>query len=310
MKYFVGVTDKAWFSFLAARRAPEVNFWRPGGASTFRAVSHGSPFLFKLHAPDNFIVGGGFFVKYDALPLSLAWEAFGENNGASDIDTLSASIRGYRKDGAIDPVIGCVVLAEPFFFERADWIPIPADWAPNIVQGKTYDTAESTGAALWREVSDRLLAQNADLGADLLKDAAMNSEANFGGLYLARARLGQGAFRVLVTSAYSRRCAVSGERVLPALEAAHIKPHSKSGPNRVTNGLLLRSDIHRLFDRGYVTVLPDLMVEVSPAIREEFENGREYYAFRGHSLVQVPQSGVDRPSGEYLEWHNANVFMA
>jgi len=126
---------------------------------------------------------------------------------------------------------------------------------------------------------------------------------------MARARLGQGAFRLLVTSAYSRRCAVSGERVLPALEAAHIKPHAKSGPNRVVNGLLLRSDIHRLFDRGYVTVMPDLTVGVSKAIREEFENGRDYYAFRGKRLVQVPGSGEDRPSAEYLEWHNANVYI-
>ncbi|HEY8423583.1 MAG TPA: HNH endonuclease signature motif containing protein, partial [Clostridia bacterium] len=65
---------------------------------------------------------------------------------------------------------------------------------------------------------------------------------------------GQGAFRVLVTDAYNRQCAVSGEKILPALEATHIKPYSKEGPNDVKNGILLRADIHKLFDAGYITI--------------------------------------------------------
>ena len=50
------------------------------------------------------------------------------------------------------------------------------------------------------------------------------------------------------------------------------------------NGLLLRRDIHSLFDAGYVTVTPDLRFEVSRRIREEFENGRHYYALHGHKI--------------------------
>lgn len=46
---------------------------------------------------------------------------------------------------------------------------------------------------------------------------------------LIRHRLGQGAFRVLVTDAYQRRCAISGEKTLPVLEAAHIRPYSQHG---------------------------------------------------------------------------------
>jgi len=51
------------------------------------------------------------------------------------------------------------------------------------------------------------------------------------------------------------------------------------------NGLLLRSDLHKLFDRGYVTVSPDLRFVVSRRIREEFENGRDYYARNGSGLA-------------------------
>ncbi len=67
-------------------------------------------------------------------------------------------------------------------------------------------------------------------------------------------RLGQGSFRVVVTDIYSRWCAVTRERTLPVLDAAHIRPYGQDGPHDPRNGLLLRSDIHTLFDQGYVTV--------------------------------------------------------
>src|SRR5580704_17643107 len=63
--------------------------------------------------------------------------------------------------------------------------------------------------------------------------------------------------RVSVTSLYQHRCAVTGERTLPILDAAHIRPYEEGGEHDVTNGLLFRTDIHRLFDKGYVTISND-----------------------------------------------------
>jgi putative restriction endonuclease len=63
------------------------------------------------------------------------------------------------------------------------------------------------------------------------------------------------SFRLAVTKAYGSACAVTQEHSLPALEAAHIQPYGKGGEHQVQNGLLLRSDVHRLFDKGYVTLL-------------------------------------------------------
>lgn len=139
MKFYVGVTDNKWFEFLASRKPDEVNFWRPGGTGTFQAIPIGAPFLFKLHSPDNFIAGGGFFVKHSNLPLSLAWEAFGEKNGTSSLDSLRTVIQKFRsnKPREHDPVIGCTILANPFFLRREDWIPAPSNWAKSIVQGKS-----------------------------------------------------------------------------------------------------------------------------------------------------------------------------
>jgi len=309
MKIWVGVTDGDWFQFLSRIGPDEVNFWQPSGSRMFRALQPGEPFLFKLHSPDNFIVGGGHFVRYSALPTSLAWDAFGAKNGVGSLDELNGRVRRYRRDDAsIDPVIGCNVLAEPFFFERRAWVPVPENWAPNIVQGKTYDTGMADGHALWTSIQ-AALADNQRVAEPAWSEESYGQN-RFGAEYLTRGRLGQGAFRVLVTEAYDRRCAVTGEKTLPVLEAAHIKPYASDGPHRVSNGILLRSDLHKLFDLGYVTVTLDLRLEVSPRLRTEWQNGREYYAHHGQQLRVQPADLASQPSREFLTWHNENRFRA
>ncbi len=306
MKIWIGVTDRAWYERLSRVAPDEVNFWQPSGSRTFRALQSGEPFLFKLHSPDNFIVGGGFFVRYSALPASLAWEAFDIKNGVSSLTELISRIRRYRADDqSLDPVIGCNVLAEPFFLSRSQWIAAPASWAANIVQGKTYDTDSDEGRSLWTAVRDAVVAHQV---RERPSTASQTDDPRFGAEYLTRSRLGQGAFRVLVTDAYARRCAVTGEKTLPVLEAAHIRPFSREGPNAVKNGILLRSDLHKLFDLGYVTVTPDLRLEVSGRLRAEWENGREYYAYHGRELVCRPAGIAELPGTEFLRWHNENTF--
>lgn len=302
MKLWVGLTDKNWFEFLRARSPDEVNFWQPSAARKAVELEPGSPFLFKLHAPHNVIVGGGYFVRYSALPARMAWDAFGPNNGVPDYATLRRRVEQYRKAPVVgDPVVGCNVLNGRFLWEEADWIPAPASWAPNIVQGKTYRDSDEEGRALWSAVLRRL--------QPVVVDQAQEGP-RYGADYLTRARLGQGAFRILVTDAYERRCAITGEKTLPVLEAAHIQPFAEQGPHHVANGLLLRSDLHTLFDRGYITVTDDLRVEVSPRIKEEFSNGREYYRHHGQHLVVLPAASSERPSSAFLRWHNERRFLA
>ena len=78
----------------------------------------------------------------------------------------------------------------------------------------------------------------------------------------------------------------------------------------VSNGMLLRSDLHKLFDSGYMTITPDYHVEVSPRIREEYHNGKEYYSMHGKTLSITPDRTRDRPSTDLLRWHNENIFQA
>lgn len=101
--------------------------------------------------------------------------------------------------------------------------------------------------------------------------------------------------------AYARSCAVTHEHSLPALEASHIQPYAKNGPHEVRNGVLLRADLHRLFDQGYVTITPEYRLEVSPRLKLDYQNGRSYYPLHG-SLVSLPAAVDDAPRADYLRW--------
>ncbi len=302
----VAVTDHDWFTTLRANPdLGEANFWSPS-AQGFKALRPGELYLFKLRARyGNSIAGGGIFAHASTMPISLAWESFGLANGARSLEELRAMITGLRYEST-DPLgdfdIGCRILTEPFFWDDADWIDAPPDWPSNIPR-KTYNTEDPIGRRLWEQVQDRLSRQ-----AARREDAFVADEmARYGSPQLVEPRLGQGAFRVLVTDIYSRRCAVTGERTLPALDAAHIRPYRSGGSHVTTNGLLLRKDIHSLFDAGYVTVTPDYRFQVSDSIEVEFGNGREYYALRGREII-VPRSRAQRPDRDALDWHNRYVF--
>jgi putative restriction endonuclease len=297
----IAVTDGDWFDML--RQQPnlaEVNFWAPSG-SHFRALQPGELFLFKLHAPRNFIVGGGLFAYANTLPCSLAWATFGEANGATSLRQMRERIQRYRRaspDDRTDFPVGNRILTQPFFFGESDWIPAPASWSRNIVSFKTYTTGEADGLRLWEAVTDRMMRIQPDV---------IRHEDRYGPPQRVRPRLGQGAFRLLVTDLYERRCAVTRERTLPALEAAHIRPYAEGGVHEARNGLLLRRDLHSLFDSGYVTVTPDFRFEVSRRIREEFENGRQYYDLQGREIF-VPKKAAQKPDLTALQWHNEQCF--
>jgi putative restriction endonuclease len=307
MRIFVAITDSDWFSYLSELRPDEINFWQPSASSFFRALSPGEPLLFKLHSPNDFIVGGGFFSHYSVFPASFTWATFGPKNGAATEEEMRRRIERYRRvapNAAADYSVGCILLQSPFFFRREEWIPVP-DWSREIVRGKGYTTDDEVGKRLWAEIELRLQAR-----PDLLKEATLEADKpRFGQPQTVLTRLGQSAFRVIVTDMYQRQCAVTNSHVLHVLDAAHIRPYAQGGNHIPNNGLLLRQDVHTLFDRGYLTVTPDYHVEVSHRLKDEFDNGKEYYALHGRHIV-LPEAPVFRPSKEKLTWHNENVYRA
>ncbi len=124
------------------------------------------------------------------LPCSLAWEAFGEGNGAASLPQMRARIAKYRDADASDRsdfAIGCRILTQPFFLPEHRWIPVPESWAPNIVSFKRYSTDDPAGLRLWEAVQN---------GVEPSTQAGFAEEqARYGEPTLVRPRLGQGAFR-------------------------------------------------------------------------------------------------------------------
>ncbi len=319
MKFYAGVTDQDWFDYLRSQSGlDEVNFWQPSPNAEFRAISKGDIFLFKLHksrrtSNQDLIAGGGIFASFSTLPISLAWEAFGKRNGAATYSEMRQRLVHYRRipdTAREDFQVGCIILTQPFFLEESLWFPAP-DWSPSIVRGKAkgYEIENEAGRFIWDKLQRAWKSQNI-FNLDREAQRIEEEQRRYGKETKIRPRLGQGAFRILVTDAYNRACAITGEHSLPVLEAAHIRPFNENGPHAVNNGLLLRSDFHRLFDRGYITVTPEYRIEVSRRLKEEFENGRSYYPFAGHPLSHLPLSPDELPCKELLIWHNENVFRS
>lgn len=306
----VAVTDYDWYNFLSQRRSwDEVNFWTPSTHWTFRAPDF-SPFLFKLKAPHRAIVGFGFFARYSPLPEWLAWDCFGPANGCGSLEEMHARLEKIRRKIKATPQrglpqIGCIIIVNATFFSREEWFSQPTDWPESNLRPMRYDLDAGEGARVWTECLARTGVDNELRVAEAQEDIETQ---RYGSPILVRPRLGQGAFRVSVTDAYNRACAVTEEHSLPALEAAHIRPFAKEGPHEVRNGLLLRADLHRLFEQGYLTVTPEYTLEVSDRLRHDFHNGRSYYPLGGTHIC-VPALETERPTPDLLDWHNQNVFL-
>jgi putative restriction endonuclease len=304
----VAVTDYNWYRFLLSRGPSEVNFWTPSDRRGFHAPEF-SPFLFKLKAPHNAICGFGYFARWSSLPEWLAWDCFGEGNGCRSLSEMRQRIAEIRRrihyveTGRLNN-IGCILLVQPIFFAPDDWIAQPADWPPRTVSGKRYDLTAGEGHRVWAMCQERA----EGLRAPVAQGRIAEQRDRYGATRPVAPRLGQGTFRVAVTEAYGRACAATGEHSLPALDAAHIRSYSDEGPHEVRNGVLLRADLHRLFDQGYVTITTDQRLEVSRRLREDYSNGRSYYPLHGAQL-QVPGGIAEQPAPEYVRWHNDHVYL-
>ena len=309
VRAYVGVTDGDWYRYLASRpELTEVNFWRPSGSNQFRALTPGEPFFFKTHHPHDQVIGGGFYSGFAQLRVSEAWEFFGRANGAESLEQMRTRVGRYRRASiqpGEDPVIGCVFVRDTKFFSSSDVADPPPRFARNVVQGKTYDLAIDPDVAYFEDLLQRLLGVRVEV--DVTEPWHLPGPV-FGDPRLAPRRLGQQSFQAVVLSAYHGRCAVTGDKIRPVLQAAHIKPLAAGGEHRLDNGLLLRSDLHTLFDRGYVGVDRRHRFVVSRRLRDDFENGEEFYA-RASQPILLPERPPDRPGREFLEWHLAEVFL-
>lgn len=295
-RFVVASTDADWFRFLRSRpEIADINFWRPTAVATKEVP--GTLWFFRIRGGKE-IAGYAIFAAYSVMPLQMAWETFGIANGVSTYSEFLnklARIRGKPTNGITE--IGCAALVQPTYFRT------PVEYRRMYGPVASGSTEDAQGAALWDQL--RFAIADSQLQS---RASPLVLPGGFGAPTLVAPRLGQPAFRTAILSAYERRCTVTGERTLPVLEAAHIRPFAENASHEVTNGLLLRSDLHTLFDAGLVTIDADFRFRVSSQIRERYENGREYYALDSR-LVRLPERTELRPARDALSWHSEVVFQ-
>lgn len=316
VKAFVGVTDADWYRNLSAPSLlrDEVNFWFPSPRAAFRAVEHGELFIFKTHVDRGSTIGNRLvevatFAGFARLRVSEAWELFGEDNGVESEAEFRERIHRYRREPwrpFEDPEVGCAVLNNAIFYSVDDLLPAPEDFASSVVRGKVYELDDlPIEHPVSMAATDYFSAQP----AETLEAAGWRFDGGTRGIpRMTVPRVGQQAFKAVISENYGHRCALTGDKVRPVLEAAHIRSVKAGGEHRSDNGMLLRSDMHTLFDRGYISFDHRFRLRVSPALRERFGNGDWLYAREG-TLVNVPSRRVDQPAKEFLEWHNESVFV-
>jgi putative restriction endonuclease len=225
------------------------------------------------------------------------------------LDEMRTAISKYRNLPLTiedDPFIGCVFLRDPVFFPVGAASPPPPDFAKRIVQGKGYDLKQPSAAPYFETLMTRLLGVRVELdgGEPWHRGGPVHGRSR-----LVPQRLGQQAFKAVVLEAYHRRCAVTGEVITPVLQAAHIKPLPAGGEHRLDNALLLRSDVHTLFDRGYLGIDPAHRLLVSPSLKREFSSGDFFYSRAGQP-ISVPDAKHERPHSDFVAWHLSNVFRS
>lgn len=110
-------------------------------------------------------------------------------------------------------------------------------------------------------------------------------------------RRGQPEFRKKLLIAYEDRCAISNCDLVEALEAAHIVPYRGPETNDVRNGLLIRSDLHTLFDLGLIAVDESMSLVLSPKLQ-----ATSYSELTGRRL-SLPKNPSLWPSPEALRYH-------
>ena len=192
------------------------------------------------------------------------------------------------------------------------------DWSSNIVSGKVYDGAAGPGRALYEQLERRLHSptqfdrdRQGLFGygeRDGVPIVGHPSTSNATKLRLSKIRLGQAAFRLNVARAYSYECAISETKVLPALEAAHLRPFGNDGPNDVSNGVFLRRDIHSVYDAGFLTFDEEYRLVVSKTVKTVFNNGQEYRRLHGERMKLLKDEAL-RPDSKFLDWHRENVYV-
>ena len=244
-----------------------------------------------LKSPIRQIGGFGEFVEYKNLSAVQAWNEFGYRNGRASRQEFIDSIQDYidKNSGKFggQPInintyeIGCIVLNNCEFWDDNYFID-PAnhniDFATQVVTIKYFDQYDP----FKQEQDER---DNFNLVNEPRNEIQRTTNA----------REGQSEFKGKILRAYNNTCCITGETTPELLEAAHIQEYRNRSSNHVQNGLLLRVDIHRLYDNRLIFIDRNFVIHISNIVRSD-----QYKQYDGKAIT-LPSLISDRPSVDALE---------
>jgi len=186
------------------------------------------------------------------------------------------SLRSMERDQPVD----CVFDVKGSLQGRSESIDQILRWRP-------LKPSDELGAALFQA------REKAEQEAEALSELDQRDK-ELRAIYVRR---GQRAFRRKMMQAYGKACAVTGCKLAELLEAAHISPYRGEHTNKVSNGLLLRADIHTLFDLGLLWINERFTVQVARNARRS-----PYDKLHGVQL-RTPRAAADQPNARLIEAH-------
>lgn len=285
--------------------AVSINFWTPGDRQIEERLLNLPPGSLVLLVCDHddgrtYILGGGFFFRWTEQTPAAAWQRFGVRNGAATFEELTADIRscGGNPEGTIrGPTIDNI-----FLFPEEDVFTLPEVVRPHFENRSYYFLGRETPLAMYLNKFVKLRR------ADFISKYGAEWRGIYSAASTRNSRNYAPSFRARVFAAYNYRCAVTRTTAGMVLNAAHIQPFYDNTFQHADNGILLRTDIYRLFYHGYITAYyDDDVIRVRISGGKEAAWGADYAQYDGIELA-VPEDRALWPRREYLSWHNKFCF--
>lgn len=262
----IAVTDPNWFNFLKNNDLhSNVNFWQPTYQRLNR-INEGDRVYFKIKG-ERIIAGYGEFVEQRELTVNEAWRDFGQRNGCEIkkdfINIINQKLHQHSQRIANERRIGSIVLNNCVYLDTFIVINDTV-WNPRATKSFRYMKDGEKHPVTKRErITDFQLVK----GPRTQKTTTTNT------------RSGQSDFSSRIRRAYNNTCCISGETIPELLEAAHIQEYKSKDSQHVQNGLLLRVDLHRLYDSGLIFINDKYEIQVSSKL-----NGTIYEIYRNRSI--------------------------
>jgi len=295
----LGSTSPEWLDFHQQYNLQIANFWQPTPRNP-RNIRFGDRWYFCRRNAGQ-IDGYGTFIAWRSMRIIDAWNMYAQGNGVENLANFIDAVNqaSANNDHTEESIIGCIELQDLAYFQD-----------PVIIQHANIRPLNSSFRYILETdpIEDFFIAENRDWEApDIPFNPCDLNEARPFEMRNIRIRRNQANFRNALLAVYGANCAISGPQPKEVLDAAHIQPYVNASSNHRENGLLLRADLHRLFDRGVMTIDEELIVRFCDAF---IDQNCSYKPFNGNRLVFSDDDDIaTRPSQAALEYHRTQRFV-